>query len=268
LGFRPKILFGKYYMKTGDFNLQIETDTENENLLIYPTGIYKMSGPLLYIDDFKANIFPGDYFFQLRNLGFALDAGAVIRHGKKAEWSVAINDAGFIGYGHNLFDMNVGRALRYSKKDLYQSDKPDGDHYIEPWEAIKNIADSISYRLVVNNAQKKTLALLPVKFNISGKYNITEILSVGVSNQLNIYRLQPVNLFSVFAHTNFIQKFEFAGMVSLYNTTQIMPGVAASYNFRRSQFFFASNNILGIIQPASSKNLNLCFGINFLFDTQ
>jgi hypothetical protein len=116
IGIRPKLLFGKYYMNTGDFNLQIDTDSENEKLLVFPTGTYKMSGPLLYIKEFKANIFPGDYFFQLRNLGFAVDAGAVIRPNKDAEISFAITDAGFIGYGHNIFDMNMGRPLQYKKK--------------------------------------------------------------------------------------------------------------------------------------------------------
>jgi len=268
IGIRPKLLFGKYYMNTGDFNLQVDTDAENEKLLVFPTGMYKMSGPLLYINDFKANIFPGDYFFQLRNLGFALDAGAVIKPNKNAELSFAITDAGIIGYGHNIFDMNMGQPMQYKKENLYQSDKPGADRYIEPWQAIKNIADSVSYWLVVQDAEKRVITFLPVRLNVAGKYHFSEKLSVGASNQLTIYRKQPVNVLSLFVHSNFIQKLEFAGMISLYNIREVMPGMAASYTFRRSQIFFASNNIWGFIDPASSKHLNLCFGMNFLFDTQ
>jgi hypothetical protein len=109
---------------------------------------------------------------------------------------------------------------------------------------------------------------LPVKLNVTGKYHFSEKLSFGASNQLSLYRKQPVNMLSLFVHSNFIQNFEFAGMISLYNIREVMPGMAASYSFRRSQIFFASNNIWGIIHPASSKHLNLCFGMNFLFDTE
>ena len=268
IGIRPKLLFGKYYMNTGDFNLQIDTDPEKEELTIFPTGTYKMSGPLLYIEDFKANIFPGDYFFQLKNLGFAMDAGAVVRTGSNTEWSFALTDVGFIGYGHNIFDMTMGRALRYKKEDLYQSKKPGSGRYIEPWQAIKNISDSVSYWLEVYNTEKRAISILPVKMNISGKYHASETLSYGVSNQLSLYRKQPVNLFSLFVHKNFRENLEVAGMLSLYNIREVMPGMAASYSFRRSQIYIATNNIWGIIQPASSKHLNLCFGMNFLFDTQ
>jgi hypothetical protein len=268
IGIRPKLLFGKYYMNTGDFNLQINTDTQNEELHVLPTGTYKMSGPLLYIEDFKANIFPGDYFFQLKNLGFAMDAGAVIRTATNAELSFAVTDIGFIGFGHNIFDMNMGRALRYSKENLYQSDKPGNGRYIEPWQAIKNISDSVSYWLEVYSAEKRAISILPVKMNVAAKYHVSETFSFGVSNQLSIYRKQPINVFSLFAHKNFREKMELAGMLSLYNIREVMPGIAASYSFRRSQIYIATNNIWGILQPASSKHLNLCFGMNFLFDTQ
>jgi hypothetical protein len=268
LGFRPKVLFGKYYLNTRDFIISLDTDFDNRELLINPEGRYILSGPLLYNDGFKSNIFPGDYFFQLRNLGFALDAGMVVRPNKNLEWSIALTDAGLIGFGHNNYDLEVSRSIKYSEDRLFQSNLPNSERYLEPWEALKAISDSISTLLLVEHAPKTTYSILPFKFSVTGKYYLSEKLSLGLSNQFNFYKYTPVNFLSVFAHGYIIQKFELAGSISLYNNTEIMPGVGASYSFRRSQFYLASNNILGIIQPASSKHLNLSLGINFLFDTR
>ena len=267
-GVRAKILFGKYYINTGNFHVGVETDTDMGELHIQPMGSYQMSGPLLYDDNFKSNIFHGDYFFQLRNLGLALDAGAVIRKSSRSEFSFAIADAGFIGFGRNIFNMQVDRPMRFSVDELFQSNDPDRAKYIEPTDALSNFGDSVAYLLTVESTDSKILTVLPAKLNIAAKYELTKMLSVGASNQISFYRHQPVNLLSVYLHSNVTERFGFAGAFSLYNFWEILPGIAAHYNFNRAQFYFASNNILGIIQPASSKHLNLCVGINFLFDTQ
>lgn len=268
IGIRPKLLFGKYFLDTKDFDLMLETDTQNRILRMIPEGKYFMSGPLSYNNSFRAKIFPGDYFFQPRNLGFALDAGMVLKTSSGMEWSVSLLDIGAIGFGHNVFDMKMARPWRYPDYTLYQSHTPKTEGYMEPREALKIIADSVSFLLEVEDANSGMVSFLPMKVNAGGKYFILQKTAFGVSNQFTWYRRQPINMTSVFAYQKFGTWMEMAGSVSLYNFSEIAPGFSASFSTQWVQFFLATNNILGFFNPSSSKHLNLCFGMNFLFDTQ
>jgi hypothetical protein len=107
-----------------------------------------------------------------------------------------------------------------------------------------------------------------LKINIAGKYIFSDKLTAGFHNQFKNYKLEPLNLFSVFATATWHPKFAFYGSLSLLNTQNVFPGFGASYTTNWLQIYFTSNNILGIIQPLASKQLNLSFGVNFLFDTQ
>ncbi len=267
IGIRPKILFGKYFLDTNDFDLLATTDNQRRELHLIPYGTYFMSGPLSYVQSFRAKIIPGDYFFQAKNLGFAFDAGIVLKSDNATELSVSLLDVGIIGFGHNVFDMKMARPWRYDENKLYQSHSPKELRYLEPREALKIITDSISYLLEVEDSNSRAISLLPMKLNIAGKYSVASKTALGLSNQLAYYRRQPINMSSVFIHQTVGNRLEMAGSLSLFNFSRIGPGFGASYSANWMQLFIATNNISAFLYPSSSKHLNLSFGINFLLDT-
>ncbi|MFW6370318.1 MAG: DUF5723 family protein [Bacteroidota bacterium] len=268
IGIRPKLLFGKYFLDTNDFEVAVTTDTQNNDLLIGVEGEYFMSAPLSYDESFRANIIPGDYFFQARNLGFALDAGFVLQTDNGIEWSASLLDAGAIGFNHKAFDMNMARPFRYSEEKHYRSHTPETEHYVEPREALRHLSDSLSFFLQVEDSNKRMLSVLPMKINAAAKVYVSEKTSLGLANQFVYFKRQPVNIVSAFTNIKFGTSFELAGNVSLYNLNEIAPGIGAFYSARRTQFFLATNNILGFIYPTSAKHLNLSLGMNFIFDTE
>jgi hypothetical protein len=268
VGIRPKLLFGKYILDTDEFNVSTQTNTMYNELRIGIDGTYIMSGPLSYDDSFKAKIFPGDYFFQLKNLGAGLDAGFVLKTENSVELSLSLLDIGAISFGHNVFDMKMARPFRYAESELYQSHTHGNNHYLEPREALKQLTDSISYFLDVEDSNIRKVSLLPMKLNAAAKYYLSETTAFGISNQFTWYKKQPLNLLSAFTNIKIGTRFEMAGSLSLYNLTEIAPGFGASYSSRWMQIFMASNNILEFIYPTSVKHVNLSFGMNFLFDTQ
>ena len=275
IGIRPKILFGKFNFEANDVNVSVETDTERHLLLARPQGSFLLSGPYSHQRDstnsfsvFSSNVTPGDYFFQPRNLGIALDVGMVFRPDKRTEWSVSIIDAGLIGFRHNTFEVDFVRPIRFSEYTPYQSTEPDGEYYREPREALRSIGDSVSYIIDVEKTSVNNFSALPFKVKLAGKYKFSEKTTAGFSNQFKNYRLKKQNLFSVFVENSFNPKFNLYGSLTLLNTESVLPGLGASYTAEWLQFYFATNNILGIVQPASAKHLNLCFGVNFLFETQ
>lgn len=275
VGVRPKILFGKFYFDTHDLNFSVETNTENRELLLIPEGSFTLSAPFKYNYDpdknftnFSANVLPGDYFLNMRNLGLAVDLGIVFRPNKQYEFSASLLDIGFIGFKYNTFEVDFTDPLRYHENNLYQSVSPEESYYIEPREALKAFGDSVSYIISPINTNLRTFTTIPLKVNISGKYNISRTLSAGVFNQFSYFGKQSVNQFSGFVHSAFKEKFELAGSLTFYNFSKVLVGFGTSYTSSFFQVHVSSNNFLGIIQPTTTKNLNLCFGINLLFATK
>ncbi|MFW5773812.1 MAG: DUF5723 family protein [Tangfeifania sp.] len=275
VGIASKILFGKLGFDASGLSLSVETDTENDVMLVQPKGTYLISGPLnhVYYPEFDRSLFlpdfyPGDYFFQPRNLGLAVDGGVVYRPGKYSEISASLLDLGFTTFKYNTFGVDFSGSARFAEEGLYQSANPEGEDYKEPREAILAFVDSVSYIINVNEATERILTFLPVTFNLSGKYRFSENLTGGINNQFRWFRNQPRNMFAGFIQARQGKRVELAGSLFVYNLSAVRPGFGVSWTLPKFQFYFSSNNILGIIQPTSSKHLNLSVGMNLLFDTE
>ncbi|MDD4108041.1 MAG: DUF5723 family protein [Prolixibacteraceae bacterium] len=275
VGLRVKILFGRLYFSTENMDFSVETDTETGDLLIKPEGSFNLSGPFRHQRDtifnfssFSRNITPGDYFFRARNMGLGLDAGFIFSPDKYSEVSVSILDIGFTGFRNNTFEADIIRPVQYSKNSLYQSYSNDKPGWLEPREAMKRFSDSISYIINVDDEPYRHISYLPLKLNISGKFRISEKLGAGLASQLIYQNRNLSNLLSFYLRSSDEKKIQLAGGLSIYNFKRIMPGIGASYTRKKSQIYLSTNNISGIINPGKSKNLNLCFGINFLFETK
>ena len=275
LGIRAKILFGRLYFDARDLQLSVETDNEKDELLVRPEGSFVVAGPLenQYFAEsgasvFSARIVPGDYFFQPRNLGVGIDLGAVFHPRDWVELDFSLMDLGFTSYRHNTFSSVFKGAARFSENTLYQSHTPDGNDYLEPREALLAFGDSASYIMDVNEASVRTLTLLPFQIQVSAKYRFSSTLTGGVDNRFSSFQKQGWNLFSAFLQSRIGRKFALAGSLSIADFSAVHPGLGISYTWEKAQLFFASDNILGIVQPSASKHLNLHFGMNLLFDTQ
>ena len=274
VGIRPKILFGKFFFSGENLNLTVETDENQEKLLMKPEGEFVLAGPLIHVRDslYKSSSFfsdfsPGDYFFQPKNTGVALDLGLVYRPNKFSEFSLSLLDAGLVGFRHKAYDASFNRPVMYAEETTYQSVSPGEEKYLEPRQALIVFGDSVSYIIDVHQGGMRTYSILPFKVNFAGKYRYSEKLTAGFQNQFKYYQLNAVNLFSLFGAATLHPRFTFYGSLSVLNTQGIFPGFGASYNTNWLQIYFTSNNILGIIQPMATKQLNLSFGVNFLFDT-
>ncbi len=274
IGIRPKILFGRMYFDAQNVNFSVETDTENEKLLVKPEGEFKLAGPITYRYDsvydytiFSTKAYPTDYSFNLHNLGFALDLGFVYRSDKTHEFSVSLLDLGFITFSHNTYLSKFKEPITYSKNNLYQSNDPWGDKYVESREALKIFGDSVSYVIDVKDSPLRSLEVLPFKVNIGSKFRYSQSSSVGWNNQFAFYGKHSVNKFSGLWTHSFNPRTDIGGSLSLYNLSSVWLGFGISHTREHIQYYLATNNILGIIQLAGSKHINLCFGINFLFAT-
>lgn len=273
VGIRPKFLFGKLHFSGRDLSMAVKADTIKEELTITTDGNFLLAGPfypefdtISMTNKFMTDLSPGDYFFQPKNYGVALDLGLVYRPTKSSDISLSISDIGFVGFRHEIYNTGI-QQVKFPKNNTYQSN-PGEKQYLEPYQALKNFLDSLSYE-IIEQPGKRPSYTIPFKINFAGKYHFTKNLTSGFQYQYKNYQLSPVNLFTLFATATIQPGISFYGSLSALNTPKnIFPGLGASYTTDWLQIYFTSYNISGIFQPMATKQLNLSFGINFLFETQ
>ncbi|MEN8118432.1 MAG: DUF5723 family protein [Bacteroidota bacterium] len=275
IGFRPKILFGKGYYQTSGLNISVETNNQAEELYITPEGEYILSGPFNAIYDpemesaqVTLDFAFGDYFFNLRNLGLAFDFGLSAEIGDKSKITFSILDIGFIGLKYKTYDARYINPIIFAKDELYQSVDMNVPNYKEPKEALKDLFYSIPDITYSKEAADRLFVKLPAKLNITYKYNLTNTMQTGFSNQFTYIKNYSDNFLSGFIKTDVTNKFEAAATFNLYNFNKVFAGLGMSYTGKNIQCYISTNNIFRLIQPASAKNLNLCLGVNLLFHTE
>jgi hypothetical protein len=274
LGVRPKLLFSKFYVDIDNASFQVETIQESEMLVIHPEGNYSVSGPLKVITDeekqyeaLKPDVRPRDYFFGFQNLGAGIDLGLSYRPTKESEFSLSVLDIGFTRLKHKTYNVEFSKSLYYDKDSLYQSNDPQAPNYWTPTEALTAFTDSLPYISSVNDTHNGLTEMLPVQINASFKYQLPNNIQLGFSNHFTHYKSRSENFLSAFIHSTIGLNFELVGTLNVYNFERLFPGIGASYTGQSVQYFISTNNLFELLQPPKAKNLNLCFGVNFLFST-
>ncbi len=273
VGVRPKFLFGRFDYDMKEMNISVQTDVANGQLLLVPSGDYRVAGSLdvsynseLDATSIRPNPDISNYFFNFRNPGAGIDLGINYQI-NKTTLSAAITDLGFLQFRHTNYDVTYANPLRYNLDELYQSTNPDGEVYKEPKIALQELIDSIPYTIIAQPGASQVVEAIPTNINIKFTYSISQEKEAGLSGQLTYFKGNTRNFISGFFHTALGEKFNLAASVSLFDFKKILPGVGASYTTNRSQFYLSTNNITALIKPSSAKYLNLCFGVNFLFST-
>ena len=274
VGIRPKILFEK--MSYHAENTQITTTTyeAEENYVVHPQGSYQVSGPINVNYDeetgsasVKPNLKPADYFFRLKNMGAAIDLGLSYKPNKHSEIQFSVTDLGFTSHKKNTYNVIFTDSISYQKNELYQSSDTSAANYLSTEQAIVRFRNSVPDITSVNPVTKRQLELLPVQINLQIKYRLSANTWLGASNNYTWYKNHSNNYLSGFISTAYGKYFETAGFITLNNFNKILPGLSWVYTGKHAQFYLTTNNILTMIKPTSSKNLHLCFGVNFLFAT-
>ena len=274
IGIRPKVLFGKFYYQANSIDLQVSTLEEQEVLQVSPTGNFRIGGPVkLVIDEereyisVKPDIKPGDYLFNFKNMGAGIDLGISYNINSQTEISLAVLDLGFTSLKHSSYDIVFSESLYYNKNALYQSSDPEAPNYWSPQFAAKAMSDSVAYISTANEISKRHTESLPMQVNIRLKQKMQNNWHLGFSNHYTHFDDHSSNYFTGFAKKSFHNKWDLVGTLSLYNTKKIIPGLGFSRTGNSVQYYLSTNNILELVQPKSAKNINLSFGINFLFTT-
>lgn len=262
-GVRAKLLFGKLNLITSQFDGGLYTDENTFDLEFsgnvrsdasLPIQLYYDYNDLIRINE---NYSPSvkDIILNRKNYGFAVDLGFIYHTGEDLTVSGSILDLGFVRYRSYL-----------SNYTAY------GQHSFNGFLGDPDLRESYwrNYFQDFNGQVNDTLTheaytyFLPPRIYTGISKKISKKLSVNALIASKIYKETLVNGLSVTSNYS-VGKFLTTSLSWSYihrSAKNVGFGLVLGRN--PVQFYAVTDNILGLIWPASTKNLNICFGLNIL----
>ncbi len=263
-GIRAKLLFGKLNFQTtrdivslfteeNTFNLVFENNIRFDGSL--PTSLVYQNDNTIRIDGNYYNNTLSDLIFNRKNYGLAFDLGFIHNYDDKTSVQGSILDLGFIRYRSNL--------TNYSMEGAFSYNGPLGDTIITEnylWDLFDRINDTMDIHLT----RKPYYHFMSPRIYLGITHVINNKLSVNalVSSKITKEKIQsgltlsanwrPYKQFGAIASWSYIHR----------SINNFGAGVVLGRN--PVQFYLVSDNVVGMIWPQSTKNLNLRFGLNII----
>jgi hypothetical protein len=260
-GAKLKILTGIGDVSSERTKAEVYTDpdiyqlTFNTDYLINASSFFRYGGG----DDFELDF--GDASFNdifASNLGAALDLGVSFKL-KNIDVSASIIDLGFIGWQKNTVNYHSKGTYTYEGVDISGIIRGDSISF-------EGALDSIGEVLDFKETYRNYSTMLPTKVYLSASYDIGTILTVGGLFYTEIYRGKVYPSFAASARVKFGNILSFGATYAVRNKTYDNFGLNAIVSLGPVQLFGVSDNIISAFRPYESRNANLRFGLNLMFN--
>jgi hypothetical protein len=184
--------------------------------------------------------------FNRKNWGLAFDAGFIYHYTSRVTISGSILDIGFIRWRSYLNNLNAQNQF------VYRGALADGEN------VDQSILDSIDYTIT----NDPYFTLLPTKVYLGAEYTINEKLAGRGLVSTTIYRTKFAPALTLSLDYNPFGNFHIVGGYSLFYRSFNNFGLGFSMGRGPVQIYAVSDNLLGLIRPLDTRNINLRFGLN------
>ncbi|MGD2033984.1 MAG: DUF5723 family protein [Bacteroidales bacterium] len=254
LGIKGKLLFGKLNLATPKSDVSLYTDENTFDLTLEGEMLINMSGPVVieHSDDQIANysydesISIMELIFNRKNWGLAFDAGFIHRYNENITLSGSIIDLGFIRWRSNL------NNISFDEYYTYRGILTDSGNVVE------SIIDSVYFTFT----NRPYTTFLPPKMYLGTEYHVNEKLKARALISATAYRTKFCPALTIAADYNPFGYTHIIGSYSVMYRSLKNLGLGFSVGREPLQFYMISDNVLGLIWPLSTRNINLRFGLN------
>lgn len=265
LGVRAKMLFGKANITTSRGKGSLFTNKQTFDLLLRSSFRLNSSFPLttrvneqgnLDQIDIEENI---DWFGLLmngQNKGLSFDGGFVYDYDEKIQLSGSILDLGLIRWKSDVSNFTQDGEISYTGTG--------DDSDFNSAEYINNLIDTLENEFGVKVKNKPYISFLSPKIYVGGTYRLSPVFRFGVLNYSRIYRSKLYSSFSLSLNADLPRYFSGCISYSLMNNSFNNLGIGLGFGKRGFQMHLVSDNVLGFIKPANTRNLNVRLGMNLL----
>ncbi len=254
IGARVKMLQGLANIQTSDdLAIRISTDAENSDISV------SISNPDIFTAGLDSTGLgsnnPKGYIMSNANTGIGFDIGADFQLNEKINLTLAINDIGSISWSESIQNYTVNNTdIIYEGLDLKNTDDLGGA-----------FSDTLSAKF---NDEENTIAYktnLDTRTFIGGSYQVFPKgrISASIANKFILGK--AVTTFGA-GYTHRFGK-AFTASATIAKKARQKPIIGGAFAVRAGffQLYAALDNAFGLGDVTSFKNMDLRFGINFLF---
>lgn len=272
MGIAVKGLFGLASINSKDLHLELFTPTDGTYIDMSATGDIYFSAPIdvyydnaNHFDSISSDFDPMDALLNFSNSGFAIDFGATYQLTDKLQLSASIIDIGLISWKTDTYKFNQNGTFLYSGIDLSNSLDNNSSSYEDPGDLFNNLGDSIIDAFDLTVSEETFSTYLPTKVYLGADYELTKYLSLGGLARLRYGNSKINYAFTSSANLKLGRALNFTLSHSVINKKANIMGAGLGLRGGPLQMYIVSDNLLSAVNPAKTSNVNLRFGINFIF---
>jgi len=260
-GIKGKLLFGKLNFSTPSSNLALQTNESSYNLtfngdvhanISLPVNIESDNSGIQSIE-MQEEIDYVKLLLNRKNWGVAFDAGLIIPYSDEITLTASVLDLGFIRWRSN---QNIIQGSGY-----FYYDGPLGNSVISE-NYIDDLVGAFTDSLEITATQNAYTTMLPIKTYLGLKYEINRKLNANGVFSTVIYRSKIISALTASIEYELLPNVYALGSYSLMYRSFKNLGLGFSLGRGPLQFYMISDNVLGLIWPLATKNINLRFGLN------
>ena len=201
--------------------------------------------------------FGSDNLFT-KNNGIAVDLGVVYQFNEKLKLSASVIDLGAINWTDNINNYSSKGSSTYEGFEFSQFSN-DGDI------SFSNALDTLEEVFNFSETQNEYATTLPTKVYLSATYDMNEMWELGGLFFTEIYQGKAFPMIALSGRAKITDKISVGGIYSARENNFFNLGLNFAVRIGPVQFYGASDNVLGILDPYKSANVNLRTGLNLLF---
>jgi len=219
-----------------------------------------------------------DFAFNMGNVGFAVDLGAVYNIGDYFTLSASVVDLGYINWKQDVYNF-VSKGT-YSFEGIDASPEFDVNDNSDFGDVAEAMLDTIGDIFKPLSQEEAYITMLPTKIYLGGTFNVSEKLNLGLLSRSQIYKGKIQQALTISANTNLGNALITTVSYTMSNNSYNNLGVGLSFRGGPFQFYFISDHIPVTFNklrfedngdvtsfpfPTDLNRINIRFGLNFVF---
>ena len=259
-GTRLKYLVGTATYTTSNAKANIYTDPEyyqfsaETDYLINTAGLPEAdveNGEFLNLDNFEPALFGG-------NKGFAIDFGATLNLTEKLKVQTSILNIGKITWKDEVNN--------YWSKGSFTFERLDFQPILDEGELdIDQITDTLANTFSFESTKNTFSTVLPTSFYLSGSYQLQPRLTVGALFFAQGFQSDLTTAFALNIKKDFGNIFSLGTQYAFVKGGAHNFGLSTTLKLGPVQIFATSDNVIPLIHPLKTQNVNIRFGMNLVF---
>ncbi len=272
VGGRVKVLFGQANTTTDVNTFSLYTNPDTYHMTMTTDLALRSSMPFYYdyevftdsvnFDINKSsldNITPGNYLFNMRNVGFAFDIGGCYKLNNEIDLYISATDLGLITWNTNPQSFVSKGEFTYKGVEL------DIFNFDEDIDLHETVIDSINETFRFELQEHNYFTWLPSSVYLGGMYKFHPLLHIGALFRAEFYQKTLLPAFTLSANSNLNNWATAHVSYTIANNYFGNLGVGATAKLGFVNWYIVTDNIIGIIFPQKAKNLNIRMGCNLVF---